>query len=163
MILLERRKCLNRRFGCLSGRLESRLNEKNRAENQIPNFTTQQRARSVDTRFMRTLTNSQTIEPYDGILRGVALLEKQAKKCEFRAQLMLVSVPVLTLLAGMMLTHNMPFVALLAIGGFLFGWNVAQGIWNKASMIRLQAELALAQRDVAVNSSAALATRREAA
>lgn len=112
---------------------------------------------------MRTLTNPQAIEPYDGILRGVALLEKQAKKCEFRAQVMLVSVPVLSLLAGMLLTHNGPFTVMLAIGGFLVGWNVAQGIWNKASMIRLQAELALAQRDVAINSSAALAPRREAA
>lgn len=112
---------------------------------------------------MRTLTNSQPVEPYDGILRGVSLLEKQAKKCEFRAQVMLVGVPVLALLGGVMLTSNAGFTALLALAGLLVGWNVAQGIWNKASMIRLQAELALAQRDVAINSSAALAARREAA
>lgn len=112
---------------------------------------------------MRTLTNSQAVEPYDGILRGVALLVKQAKKCELRAQVMLVSVPLLSLLAGMVLTHNVLLIGLLALGGFLVGWNVAQGIWNKASMIRLQAELALAQRDMAINSSTALTTRREAA
>ena len=112
---------------------------------------------------MRTLTNSQAVEPYDGILRGVALLEKQAKKCELRAQVMMVSVPILSLLAGMVLTQNVALIGLLAVGGFLVGWNMAQGIWNKASMIRLQAELALAQRDVAINSRAALATHREAA